>query len=168
MLFGSLSCLFKGLIRRAPIVSGQGFEIADVTNCTIMVLDHANQVQIDNAVKCKIFIGASSSSVFIRDCKDCTFTIACKQLRTRDCNNIDINLLCTSEPVVEATTNARIYPFNGSYAGIAEHLKAANLSVEKNTWHKVFDFSKDDASLPQPHFTVIRKVSVLDAIFVHY
>jgi len=146
------------LVRRAPIVNGQGFEIENVKNCTIMVLDNSEQVQIDAVEDSKIFIGACCSSVFIRDCKNCTFTVACKQLRTRDCDNIEINLFCISEPVVEATTNARIHPFNGSYAGIAKSFAAANLSVEQNTWYKVFDFSKDDASLPQPHFTVIRKV----------
>lgn len=126
--------LAAGLVRRAPIVSGQGFEIENVKNCTIMVLDHSEQVQIDAVEDSKIFIGACCSSVFIRDCKNCTFTVACKQLRTRDCDNIEINLFCISEPVVEATTNARIHPFNGSYAGIADSFKAANLNVEQNTW----------------------------------
>lgn len=147
------------IIRRSPIVGGQAFDIEHVKNCQILVLDHTEQVQIDFAEGCRIFIGACCSSVFIRNCRDCEFTVACKQLRTRDCNDIRVNLFCSSEPVVETTTNAKIFPFNGSYAGIKDHFLAANLDPGHNTWYKVFDFSKDasEAEVPQPHFSVVRK-----------
>jgi hypothetical protein len=50
------------------------------------------------------------------------------------------------------------YPFNAAYPKLDLHFKAANLPPEVNHWKKLFDFSKDDASMPQPHWQVIGKL----------
>ncbi len=70
----------------------QPFNITNVNNCTVMLLDHSNQIQIDKVKNSKVFVGPCCESVFIRDCRDCVFTVACKQLRTRDCVNCVFNL----------------------------------------------------------------------------
>ena len=62
---------------------GQPFDIADVSKCTIEILDHTDMVQIDNVSDSKIFVAASGESVFVRDCKNTTFTLACKQVRVK-------------------------------------------------------------------------------------
>lgn len=36
----------------------QPFEVEDVTDCTILLLDHCDQVQVDNAQRTRLFIGA--------------------------------------------------------------------------------------------------------------
>jgi len=84
-------------------VNGQPFDIAECRDCEITILDHCDQVQIDDVVGCKIFIGASCGSIFLRGCRDCTFTMACKQFRTRDCENCSVNLYCMTEPIIEAS-----------------------------------------------------------------
>ena len=80
------------IVRQDGDIEGQPFDIMDIKNSTIVLMDHMDQVQIDNVDNCKILIGASSESVFVREAKDCTFTIACKQLRTRDCINCTFHL----------------------------------------------------------------------------
>ena len=35
---------------------------------------------VDDLVGCKVLIGASCNSVFLRKCKNCTFVVACKQV----------------------------------------------------------------------------------------
>ena len=52
-----------------------------------MLLDHSDMVQVDALVNCKVFVAASCEAVFVRECRDCEITLACKQLRTRDCTN---------------------------------------------------------------------------------
>ena len=47
------------------------------------------------------FIAASAESVFVRDCSDCVFTLAAKQLRTRDCKNCKVFLYTQTEPIIE-------------------------------------------------------------------
>ena len=57
-------------------INGQPFDIADLNGCEVMLLDHCDQVQIDNVQNCRVFIGPSSESVFVRNCTGCIFTIA--------------------------------------------------------------------------------------------
>ena len=106
-------------------------------------MDHCDQVQIDHVTQSRIFIGASSESIFIRNCKDCTFTVACKQLRTRDCSNCTIYLHCKTEPIIETSSNIQFGPFNGAYPAHDENMKAANLPVQQNLWYKVYDFNDE-------------------------
>ena len=49
-------------------------------------------------------LGPNKSSVFLRNCTDCTFVIFCQQLRMRDCVNCKVMLYTQTEPVVEACT----------------------------------------------------------------
>lgn len=100
-------------------------------------------MQIDNVTKSKIFIGACSESVFIRDCTDCTFTVACKQLRTRDCSNCTIYLYCKTEPIIESSSGMKFGKFNGAYPGHDVCMKDANLDPKTNKWYAVYDFNDD-------------------------
>ena len=124
-------------------VSGQPFNIVKCSNSTLAVLDYCDQVQIDDVTKSRIFIGASSESIFIRDCKNCTFTVACKQLRTRDCTNCTIYLYCKTEPIIESSEGMKFGPFNGAYPGHEKAMRDANLTPNHNVWHAVYDFSDD-------------------------
>ena len=63
------------------------------------------EVKCDDVARFKVFVGPTKSSVFIRDCNNCEFTIACKQLRTRNCHNCKIHLFAGTDPIVETSTN---------------------------------------------------------------
>ena len=60
---------------------------------------------------CKVFVGACSESVFVRNCADSTFYLACKQLRTRDCKNCTFYLYCQTEPIIETSEGMAFAPF---------------------------------------------------------
>lgn len=62
-------------------------------------------------------MAASGESVFVRECSDCVFTIACKQLRTRDCHNCTFFLYSKTEPVIELSDGLVVAPFNAAYEG---------------------------------------------------
>ena len=112
-------------------------------------------VQVDYAKGCHIYIGPSCESTFIRDCVDCTFTIACKQLRTRDCKNCNVYLYSKTDPIIESSSGMRFAPFNGAYAGQGQHFAAANLQPENNHWSNVYDFNKGDTAYPEPHWELL-------------
>lgn len=38
---------------------------------------------------------------------------------------------------------------------ISQHMRKANLDPVHNHWRRVFDFSKDDTSLPNPHWSLM-------------
>ena len=88
-------------------VEGQPFDIIGCKDSELLVFDYCDQVQIDDSSNCKVLIGASSESVFVRNCRDCTFTVACKQLRTRDCSRCTFYLYCKTEPIIETSLQMR-------------------------------------------------------------
>lgn len=129
------------LTKKPGSVNGQPFDIVDCKNCSILVLDHCDQVQIDDVEDSTVFIGASSGSVFIRNCRNCNFTIACKQLRTRDSVDCTLNLYCMTEPAIETSTGMKFAPFNGAYEGHLKSFVDAGLDLSMNKWSAVFDFN---------------------------
>ena len=95
-------------LRRDPgEIAGQAFELGELTDCEVLLLDNCDQVVVENLRGCKVFIGPSSGSVFLRKCTGCTFTIACKQLRTRDCADCTISLFVVGDPVIETSKDMR-------------------------------------------------------------
>jgi hypothetical protein len=124
-------------------VRRQAFTIENLTDCEVLLLDHSDQVQVDFVKGSKVFIGGANDTVFIRDCVDCTFTVACKQLRATDCHNCDIYLFTQTDPVIELSDGMRFGPFNGAYSGIEGCFADARLIVENNHWRNVFDFNVD-------------------------
>ncbi|EGB12705.1 hypothetical protein AURANDRAFT_7976, partial [Aureococcus anophagefferens] len=56
--------------------------------------------------------------VFVRDCKNCTVSLACQQLRTRDCADTTFYLYAATEPIVESSQNLSFAPFNVAYDGL--------------------------------------------------
>ena len=114
---------FKGkkgeTLRRDPgEIQGQPFNIEECEDCEIMLLDYSDTIQMDYCKGCKVFIGPCNESVFIRDCSDCEITIACKQLRTRDCHNMEIYIYGSVDPIIELSDGMKFAPFNGAYAGL--------------------------------------------------
>lgn len=134
-------------------IRGNSFDLCNLKNCEVRLLDHIGQVFADDLVDCKVYIGACGSDVFVRNCRNCTFTIACKQLRLRDCSHSTIYLYSATRPALESSHHMELAPFNGSYPRQAVHFKQAGLNPEFNKWDQVHDFSNRVAEIPKPHWT---------------
>mmetsp|Transcript_29100 Transcript_29100/g.65132 ORF Transcript_29100/g.65132 Transcript_29100/m.65132 type:complete len:542 (+) Transcript_29100:41-1666(+) len=131
------------LVKLPGSVDCQPFDIANLKNCTAVVMDATDQVQIDEVEGSKIFLGATGESVFVRNCKDTVFYVACKQLRTRECNNCTFYLYCISEPIIEMSTGVKFGCFNGGYPEQALHMEQAGLDPRVNKWSMIFDFNDE-------------------------
>merc|ERR1711879_97893 len=79
---------------------GVDVHIEDSSNSTILICDRAAEVYADALIGCRVLVGPCASSTFIRDCDGCTFWVATRQLRTRDCTNCIIYLHSHTEPVI--------------------------------------------------------------------
>ena len=132
----------KGVIlSKSPgSIHGMPFVIDGCHKCKILLIDTCEQVTIDDVTDSKIFVGASSGSIFIRNCQNCTFTIACKQFRASDCRTCTFNLFCSTEPAIEASQDLKFGPHNGAYPGHEKDMIAAGLDPAVNMWFKVYDF----------------------------
>ena len=145
----SRQCTFRGEVGSSSLIAlpgsstgGRPFNIIDCRDCQVLLLDHTENVQIDNATGCRIFVGAVSGTVALRSCADCKLTVACKKFRARDCRDCTVYLFCSTEPVIEGSTGLRFGGFNGTYPGHKAAMDAAHLDVRVNKWHLVHDFSE--------------------------
>lgn len=101
----------------------------------------------------------------MRNCTNCVFTIACKQLRTRDCSGCSIYLYSLTDPIIETSQQMSFAPFNGAYCGlervrkqrscfpfsycsptscVLQHFADARLEPTNNHWSQIYDFNDPD------------------------
>ncbi|CAM9293991.1 unnamed protein product, partial [Ectocarpus sp. 6 AP-2014] len=131
------------ILRKLPgDIDGQPFDLTSLRRCEVALLDRSEAVQVDELSDCRVFIAACVDSVFVRNCTGCVFTVACKQLRTRDCEDCEFRLYCKTEPIIETSHGMTFAPFNGAYVGHAEHLREAGLTTP-NLWFGVYDFNDE-------------------------
>ncbi|GAQ91600.1 Beta-tubulin folding cofactor C [Klebsormidium nitens] len=142
------------LVKLPGSINGIDFILEDLTDCKVYLLDHSSQVQIDNCTRCEILIGPVDGPAFFRDCRDCKVAVACRQLRTRDCHNIDVSLHVATDPIIESSSGVRFCPWLPSYPEAESQFKAANLPPGQNKWEAVYDFTPPVAG-EAPHWSVL-------------
>uniref|UniRef100_A0A914UIE2 Protein XRP2 n=1 Tax=Plectus sambesii TaxID=2011161 RepID=A0A914UIE2_9BILA len=107
----------------------------------IYLFDNTASVNIDDCTNCNIFIGPSKGSVFIRNCSQCALMVACQQFRTRDCQDLDVFLFCSTQPIIEESKQIRFACLQIFYEQLSAQLDSAALSVFNNSWSKIHDFT---------------------------
>lgn len=127
------------IVKHPGTVNGQSFDIANCSGCRIVVLDHCEQVQIDNVQNCQIFIGASASTVYVRNCEECTIYSCSRQLRLRECFNSAFYAFTMTEVHIELSKDIVFAPFSGGFTEHKQCLDAAGLSLDTNCWNMIFD-----------------------------
>lgn len=129
------------IIKNPGDVDGQMFDISDCDGVTIIIMDNVEQTQIDNVKNSRIFIGACASSIFIRNCVNCTFYTACRQLRLREVTQSQFYIYSMAEVHIEYSNTLKFGPYNGGYPEHARHLQNANLPdyQKNNLWYDIFD-----------------------------
>uniref|UniRef100_H2YQW1 Protein XRP2 n=1 Tax=Ciona savignyi TaxID=51511 RepID=H2YQW1_CIOSA len=134
--------LNDGLVIRKPgSIDGQQFIIQNCSNSRIYLFDHIAAITVDDCSNCQIIIGPVKSSIFIRDCENCKFIVACQQFRTRDCSKLDVLLLCTTQPIIEASAKLKFGCYQFYYDGIEEQFEKSQLGLFCNNWSNIHDFT---------------------------
>ncbi|XP_071956240.1 protein XRP2-like isoform X2 [Antedon mediterranea] len=115
-----------------------------IMNCkdsSIYIYNHLNTITIDKCTNCKIFLGPTKGSVFLRDCENCQCVIACQQFRTRDCKKIDTFLHCDTQPIIESSVKMRFGCFQYYYKQLAGQFRGAGISPFNTNWSNIHDFT---------------------------
>ncbi len=93
------------IVRLPGDVHGLDLTIEDLDDCTVYILDWSAQITIDYCNNTKFVIGPIDGPLFIRNCNNCSVTVACRQLRTRECVDSDFYLYCaTKSPIIESSS----------------------------------------------------------------
>ncbi|KAL7746972.1 hypothetical protein RI367_007684 [Sorochytrium milnesiophthora] len=149
------------LVKTPGELNGNSFAIEECENCDMVVLDHTSQVTIDVVNGSRVFIGPVDGSLFIRDCRNCTFTVLCRQFRMRDCENCTVFLYAATQPIIESSRNLRFGPWGWcTYRAVGEQCTAAKLNVAANAWDKVHDFGPLPAADAPPNFCIMGEQEV--------
>jgi len=136
----------EAIVKEEGSVAGELFNIEECQDCDIFLLDHINTVFVDDCSNCRIFIGPVECSIMVRTSQDCDMVIACRQFRSRDCKDCRFALHCTTEPVIETSTNMQFACFDFNYFSLRQQLEKADLKLWNNKWWQIHDFNKNSDS----------------------
>ena len=178
--------MFKALTDQTCIkmpgdINGIDFQIKDLENCTVILLDHTAQIQVDRCKNTKFYFGPIKSSLFIRNCEDCELTVCCSQFRCRDITNCKIWLYCVNDPIVESSSALSFAPYNLQYPQLEEHAIKADLvgtfkddegvtQKRVNKWNLVFDFTKNEDGpanfglMGTDNFSIVQAHSLVESV----
>ncbi|CAE8643101.1 unnamed protein product, partial [Polarella glacialis] len=131
------------LLRKPGSLGGQQVNLDGLEDCEVYVCDPTAQFFIDFCKGCAVLLAPCESSVFVRDCEDCTFWIAAQQLRTNNCHRCTFYLYSKTEPIVETSTDLSFAPWSAKFPKCSQQFSQTKFDPQRNFWTAVFDFSGD-------------------------
>eukprot|EP00913_Durusdinium_trenchii_P001852 g1715.t2 len=88
-------------------------EREDLVDCKVYVCDRTEQTFVDECSGCEVLIGTCEGATFVRDCRQCTFWVATRQLRTRNCVGCNFFLHSHTEPIIESSKDRAVVAETG-------------------------------------------------------
>ncbi|KAK9753509.1 Tubulin binding cofactor C [Popillia japonica] len=129
--------------------------LSKLNNCKIKLFGSPSTLHMNYLKDCYIFCGPVSTSIFVESCENCTFVIACQQLRLHSSKNINIYLHVTSRAIMEDSSNIFIAPYNLEYENIQEDFKKSGLDGCSNNWTAIDDFNWLKLDKKSPNWNVL-------------
>lgn len=129
------------IVRKPGSLRGEGITLDRLEECEVYICDKTAQVFLDFCKRSLVLVGPCESSIFVRDCEDCTFWLACQQLRTNNCKRCTFHLHAKTEPIIETSEDLAFAPWAARYPGCSSHFQQAGFDPQKNMWNAIFDFS---------------------------
>lgn len=153
-------CGFKNKIDESLILESEevykkDVEIQNIDHCTIRCYGNPSTLHLSNIKNSVILCGPVSTSIFIENCIDCTFVIACQQLRLHSSKNIQIYLHVTSKGILEDCTEVFVAPYNFTYDKLDEHYKLSGLDKSLNHWDSLDDFNWLNVKQHSPNWKIL-------------
>ncbi|KAI4463818.1 tubulin folding cofactor c [Holotrichia oblita] len=129
--------------------------LSKLNNCKIKLFGSPSTLHMNFLKDCYVFCGPVSTSIFAESCENCTFVIACQQLRLHSSKNINIYLHVTSRAIMEDSSNIFIAPYNLEYDNIEEDFKKSGLAGCSNNWTSIDDFNWLKLDQKSPNWNII-------------
>ena len=140
------------LIKLPGSIKEQGFNIDKLDECEVYILDITDTIYIDNCNNCKFFIAPVKGSIFLRDSRNCVCSVACRQLRVKNCTDATFFLYSMSDPHIEQSFDMKFAPYNFAYPNQNIDFRKAGFDVNVNRWCKVYDHSGGNG---EGHFSLL-------------
>ena len=145
----------ENLVMSSKETTGKDVNLFDLLGCTIKLYGALLTLHVNKLQNCTVFCGPVSSSVFIDDCKDCTFVLACQQLRVHTTVDTKFYLHVTSNAIVEDCARVGFAAYNWNYDELTKHFKIAGIQDQENNWALVKDFNWLRTDVQSPNWYII-------------
>lgn len=132
-LNGTENALFRDDVNDLPMT------IDSCEDTFIFLKGVTKTLTIDNCKNVTI-VAFSADSVYIRNSSNLKVVLACGQYRCRDCRNLELYLHCSTQPVIESSTQIRSSPLILDFDGVETILEKMKISKFNNLWSKIHDF----------------------------
>lgn len=153
-------CGFKNKINEKLVLKGEevnkkDVELHNLDGCILRCYGNPSTLHLSNVKNTTILCGPVSTSIFTENCNDCTFVIACQQLRLHSSKNLKIYLHVTSKGILEDCSDIFMAPYNLVYDEIEEDFKLSGLDKSLNHWDKLDDFNWLNAKQHSPNWRIL-------------
>ncbi|XP_067119855.1 tubulin-specific chaperone C [Centruroides vittatus] len=152
-LYGFRDLINEKVTKEPEEINGKDIELYHLENCMVKIFGLPNTIHINGIVNCTILMGPVSTSVFIENCTDCTFVMACQQARIHSTTNTHFYLHVTTRAIIEDCKNLKFAPYNWHYPNIEHHFDLAGLDQDLNNWNNIDDFNWLVTGLPSPNWS---------------
>jgi hypothetical protein len=138
-------------------VNGKDVALENLEHCEIFLKGIPSSVQIKNLHGCIIIVGPCSRSVFIDECHQCEFAVACEQLRVHTSDECDFYVHITAQPIIEDCHHCRFAPYNVEYKSKQMDIIQSGLQWTKDYWNNVLDFNHKTPGVHSPNWETIEE-----------
>ncbi|XP_001844041.2 tubulin-specific chaperone C [Culex quinquefasciatus] len=128
---------------------------SDLTNCVIRLEGHSGSLQFAKLENCLVICGPTARSIFLDDCHNCKFVVACQQLRCHRSRNCDLYLKVTSRAIIEDCAQIQVAEYNGIYPDLDGDLLKSGLDSTVNNWNILDDFNWLSTDKPSPNWSIL-------------
>ncbi|KAF0693222.1 Aste57867_15816 [Aphanomyces stellatus] len=128
--------------------------LARLSHCVVVIPVATSAIRGHDLKHCTIYTGPIAGSLWLDGCVDCTFVVACRQLRVHHTTATTFYLRIKSHPIVEDCDHLAFAPYDLRYDGLETQLAAADLARETALWAQVHDF-KWLRQTQSPHWHVL-------------
>ena len=140
-------------------VASKDVALENLQQCIIEIYGPPSALHINKLRDCKIFCGPVSGSIFIENCQNCVFVLACHQLRVHTTEDSQFYLHVTSRAIIEDCRGIGFAPFNWTYPHLEEHFTLSGLCRSENNWSLVNDFNWLKTDEQSPNWYIIEESS---------
>lgn len=136
--------------------SALDLRLSNLKNCRVHILSSPSTVHMTNLENCQILSCPVRTSIFIDDCFQSDFVVACQQLRTHRTKKSNFYLHVTSRAIIEDCHDVYFAPYNLDITdNLADHFNEAQLNQDVNNWDKVDDFNWLSSDKPSPNWSIL-------------
>ncbi|XP_011493034.2 tubulin-specific chaperone C [Aedes aegypti] len=137
------------------VVDDQTVTATNLTDCIVRLEGHSGSLQFSKLQNCLVICGPTSRSIFLDDCSNCKFVVACQQLRCHRSKNCELYLKVTSRAIIEDCNQIKVAEYNNFYDGLQDDLVRSGLDSDVNNWNELDDFNWLATDKPSPNWSIL-------------